>query len=136
MRQFQVLRCVIFALLSLTVGACGADKSRDNSGGDGSPEVREIVFHFHDGFAAAEERIERVSYYKDLHDELHAIHTRSFSQLVSNANWFPDELAVTTLYGTLVDLEGNVPLDDASFEELESLYEEFLLEQALRAPGD
>ena len=73
------------------------------------PEVRQIVYRYHDNFNLAEKQIEQVAYYKELHDLLHTIHSRCFSQLVNNTHGFPSDVAVKqTLELTIVDLEGIV----------------------------
>jgi hypothetical protein len=57
-------------------------------------DVAETIASFREDFRNARLRIEFVTYYKRLHDELHTIHTRCYRQLVDNARWFPAEASV------------------------------------------
>jgi hypothetical protein len=70
------------------------------------PTVAEIIDRNRDELEAAEERIERVAYYKRLHDVLHRVHEQSFKQLSDNAP-LSDETRIT-LEGASYQLEALV----------------------------
>jgi hypothetical protein len=76
---------------------------------NGAERVRSVVAGFRNNLVAARERMMEVMYYKNLHDELHAIHTRCYRQLADNARWFPGNDAVrTTFFSIQADLESSV----------------------------
>jgi hypothetical protein len=72
-------------------------------------DVDSTIAQFRHDFRHARSQIECVRHYKQLHDELHTIHTRSYRQLVDNARWFPAEPSVCRSFDSVfADLQSSV----------------------------
>jgi hypothetical protein len=106
--------------------------------------VRDLVTTYRADFAAAEQEIDILSNYKDLHDLLHKLQFRCYNVIAQEARRFPsDELAVDNLLNyevTLQDIVANLQgvMEEAHFPPNETLWVNELLDaqQLLRRALD